>query len=150
VNRILNGLAAVIFVLVSGTASAAGTDAFASPATDDADYKTGRAAIEAKNWKVAITSFNRAAGKFRDNPDIFNWLGYAHRKSGELDAAFRHYNTALRLDPKHLGAHEYIGEAYLMKRDLASAQKHLTALERLCNKACEEYQDLAKSIAEFK
>jgi Flp pilus assembly protein TadD len=149
-TRSLNFLAVFLFVLMSGTAAAAGTDSFAPAATEDADYKSGRAAIEAKNWKGAITSFNRAAGKFRDNPDIFNWLGYAHRKSGELDAAFKHYNTALRLDPKHLGAHEYIGEAYLMKRDLASAQKHLTALERLCNKACEEYQDLAKSIAEFK
>jgi Flp pilus assembly protein TadD len=77
-------------------------------------------------------------------------LGYSYRKSGDLDYAFRHYNTALRLEPSHRGAHEYIGEAYLMKNDVAGAEKHLKELERLCQKACEEYADLAKSIAEYK
>lgn len=36
--------------------------------------------------------------------------------SGQLDLAFKHYQRALQLDPRHLGAHEYIGEAYLMLR----------------------------------
>ena len=31
----------------------------------------------------------------------------------QLELVFKHYNEALRLDPKHLGAHEYLGEVYL-------------------------------------
>lgn len=148
-------LAVAAFALTAGvpfapTAHAAGTDEFAPAATEDADFKAGRAAIEAKNWKAAIPAFERAARKHSNNPDVFNWLGYSYRKSGNLDLAFRHYNTALRLEPNHRGANEYIGEAYLMKKDVASAEKHLQALERICGKGCEEYQDLAKSITDFK
>ena len=76
-------------------------------------------------------------------------LGYANRKSGNLDLAFKHYNEALRLDPKHRGAHEYIGEAYLMKGDVAKAKDHLAALDRICFFGCEEYSDLKKAIAEY-
>ncbi len=44
----------------------------------------------------------------------YNWLGYVYRKTGKLDPAFKAYKRALGLDPQHKGAHEYIGEAYLM------------------------------------
>jgi tetratricopeptide (TPR) repeat protein len=75
--------------------------------------------------------------------------GFAYRKSGNLDAAFKHYNEALRLDPRHRGAHEYIGEAYLMQGNLDKAKEHLARLDRLCFFGCEEYDDLKKSIAEY-
>jgi hypothetical protein len=29
------------------------------------------------------------------------------------------------------------------------AQKHLAALEKICGKNCEEYEDLAKAIADY-
>jgi tetratricopeptide (TPR) repeat protein len=77
-------------------------------------------------------------------------LAHSQREAGDLDAAFKNYNLALRLDPAHRAAHEYIGEAFLVKGDLASAEKHLQALDRLCNKSCEEYEDLDKAITEFK
>lgn len=141
---------AALALAVSSGALAAGTDAFAPPAKDDPEWKAGRAAMQAENWSEAVRRFQRMVVKYDDNPDAFNWLAYSYRKSGDLDLAFRHYNTALRLDPNHRGAHEYIGEAYLMKKDLAGAQKHLAALERICGKGCEEYQDLAKAIAEHK
>ncbi len=65
--------------------------------------------------------------------------------------AFEHYNLALKFDPRHKGAHEYIGEAYLVEKKVAMAEQHLAELEKICgNRSCEEYQDLATSIAEFK
>ena len=63
-----------------------------------------------------------------------NLLGFAYRKTGNLDAAFKHYSTALRLNPDHRGAHEYNGEAYLMVKDLAEAEEHLRVLDRLCKR----------------
>ena len=131
-------------------AMAAGDDPFKAPVTDDADYKTGRAAIDSKDWKRAIAAMENASRKYRDEAAVYNWLGYAYRNTGDLDRAFRNYNFALRLDPKHLGAHEYIGEAYLMRKDVANAEKHLKTLESLCGKKCEEYQDLEKAIVAFK
>jgi tetratricopeptide (TPR) repeat protein len=84
---------------------------------------------------------------------VHNLLGYSYRKQAQpnLAKAFEHYQKALGLNPKHKGAHEYIGEAYLMDKKPSEAQKHLAELEKLCgNKNCEEYADLAKAISEYK
>jgi Flp pilus assembly protein TadD len=95
----------------------------------------------------AIKSLSSAARGNPDNADIQNYLCFAYRKSGKLALAFEHYNRALSLDPPHRGAHEYIGEAYLMKGDLKSAEKHLKALRELCSLTCEELTDLERAIA---
>src|SRR3989441_7456015 len=116
----------------------------------DPDYESGKKAIEAQNWKVALDSFGRVASREPSNADAQNYLGYASRKSGDLELAFKHYNEALRLDPKHKGAHEYIGEAYLMVNNLPKAEEHLALLDKLCFFSCEEYRDLKKSIEEYR
>ena len=76
--------------------------------------------------------------------------GFAYRNQKKLDLAFTHYREALKLDPNHRGAHEYVGEAYLMAGDRAKAQEHLAALERICGRNCDEYRDLARAIAQAK
>jgi len=132
------------------TALAAGTDSQPAAAPRDPDYDNGRRAIEARNWKLALEQFGRAASRDPNNADIHNYLGYAYRKSGNLEAAFRSYGEALRLEPEHKGAHEYIGEAYLMANNLAKAEEHLAALDKICFFSCEEYRDLKKEIGEYK
>jgi len=112
-----------------------------------------RKAIEAKDWNKAVAELDVAAREEPRNADVQNLLGYSWRKRAtpNLPKAFEHYNTALRLDPRHKGAHEYIGEAYLMDKKPAEAEKHLAQLEAICgNKTCEEYADLAKAIADYK
>ena len=64
--------------------------------------------------------------------------------------AFKHYQRALDLNPRHRGAHEYAGEAYLIVNNLAKAEEHLAALEKICLIPCEEYEDLRKAIAEYR
>jgi len=119
-------------------------------AAADPDYAAGKKAIEAKNWGAAIESFGKAERRAPDSADIQNYLGYAHRNAGKLDAAFQHYQRALKLDPRHRGAHEYIGEAYLMVKNLAKAEEHLAVLDRLCLLPCEEYSDLKAKVAAYK
>jgi Flp pilus assembly protein TadD len=112
-----------------------------------------RKAIAAKDWSTAQRELNLAARDDPRNADVHNLLGYSWRKRSNPDVtkAFEHYYTALKLDPRHKGAHEYIGEAYLMEKRPAEAEKHLAELEKICgNRTCEEYQDLAKSIADYK
>ena len=116
---------------------------------EDPDYLAGRKAFEAKNWHSAIKSFSSAEKRNPGNADIQNYLGYAYRKTGNLDLAFKHYNRALSLNPRHRGAHEYIGEAYLIKGDLKSAQKHLAAIREICTLPCEELTDLEREIASY-
>lgn len=66
-----------------------------------------------------------------------------------MDLVFRHYNEALRLEPNHRGAHEYLGEAYLMAGNLAKAKEHLEVLDRLCSVGCEEYTLLKNAVAAY-
>src|SRR3990172_2959386 len=84
------------------------------------------------------------------NADYHNLYAYALRKGPDpsLDQVFKHYHEALRINPNHRGAHEYIGEAYLLQGNLAKAKEHLSALDRMCFFGCEEYSMLKKAIAE--
>ena len=129
----------------------------ADPAEDNAtavkldpDYAAGKQAIDAKEWSTAIKSLSSAALRDTRNADIQNYLGYAYRNAGQLNLAFRHYHRALQLNPRHRGAHEYVGEAYLMVHNLAKAEEHLAALHKICLIPCEEYADLKKKIMEYR
>ena len=119
-------------------------------ATEDPNYAAGKKALAASDWKAAAAAFSKAVEKTPGNANAQNLLAYSYRRLGNLDMAFKHYNEALRLDPKHLGAHEYIGEAYLMVGNLAKAEEHLAALDKLCFFGCEEYRTLKKAVAEYK
>ena len=79
-----------------------------------------------------------------------NYLGYSYRNLGQLDLAFGYYGRALELNPRHRGAHEYAGEAYLMVGDLAHAEEHLAALRKICLLPCEELGDLEREIAAYR
>lgn len=152
-NAIVNVVKASLVLtglVFSGTLFAAGSETAPVEEARQPELAAGKAAIAAKDWKKAIDDLSRAAAREPANADVQNFLGYANRRSGNLEAAFKHYNEALKLDPKHRGAHEYIGEAYLMQGNLAKAEEHLAALDKLCFFSCEEYRDLKKSIAEYK
>jgi tetratricopeptide (TPR) repeat protein len=109
------------------------------------------AAIEAKNWPQAQAVLRDAVGRNPQNADYHNLYAYSMRKGEKpaMDLVFRHYNEALRLNPKHRGAHEYIGEAYLMAGNVAKAKEHLARLDDLCTFGCEEYSKLKKEVAAY-
>ncbi|MGH8631030.1 MAG: tetratricopeptide repeat protein [Burkholderiales bacterium] len=147
---IVNSLAALAVVAVTPAAFAnlgGGDDS----AADDANFQEATKAIQAQDWTRALGLLEQAAAAHPDSADAQNLLGYAHRKTGNLDAAFKHYNEALRLNPAHKPAHEYIGEAYLMANDVARAEKHLAELQRLCSPIpCEELKELRRAVNEYK
>jgi Flp pilus assembly protein TadD len=117
----------------------------------NADWIEGKKAVEAQDWKRALPLLSRAAAAEPKNADIQNWLGFAQRKLGNMDAAFAAYAEALKLNPRHKHAHEYIGEAYLMVGNVAKAEQHLVELQRLCTPIpCEEYKDLKRAVDEYK
>jgi tetratricopeptide (TPR) repeat protein len=121
--------------------------AMTRPSDVSQDLAEAQRLIDQKDWRGALTLLKIALRKDRRNADVHNLMGYSYRKSGQLDDAFDSYRTALKLDPNHKGAHEYIGEAYLQANQPDKAREHLAALKRLCGEACEEYQDLAKAVA---
>jgi cytochrome c-type biogenesis protein CcmH/NrfG len=76
-------------------------------------------------------------------------LGYSSRWLGKYDEAFAAYDKALALDPKHKGALEYSGIAYLKTNQKDKADAQLAKLKEICA-TCEETTDLAKAIAAYK
>jgi len=118
------------------------------PAASD-PLATPRRLIVAKDWTGALTALR--AQPQTANADWNNLMGYTLRKQAQPDLARAetHYLEALRLDPNHRGANEYLGELYLMKGDVASAEKRLAALAQICPGGCEEREDLARSISAF-
>ena len=120
------------------------------PLASDIDYVVGKAAIGVRRWADAVHSLTRAERRFPDNADLQNDLGFSYRNLKQFDEAFRHYKRALVLDPRHRGAHEYIGEAYLMVDDLPNAERHLAALREICLLPCEELDDLKNAVDVYK
>jgi tetratricopeptide (TPR) repeat protein len=116
----------------------------------DADYTAGRAALKAGDAAGALRLYQAALKRFPDAADVHNELGFAHRKLRQMDKAFEHYKRALALKPDHRGAHEYIGEVYLMVDDLPAAERHLAALRALCLLPCDELKDLEREIGAYK
>lgn len=116
----------------------------------DENYAAALVALKAGNAAAALPHLNLALKRFPENADVHNELGFAHRRLRQLDKAFEHYKRALAINPTHRGAHEYIGQAYLMLGDVPSAERHLADLRLICVLPCEELLDLEKAIAEHR
>jgi tetratricopeptide (TPR) repeat protein len=150
--RILLLFLALVLPAFSFAADTSFGSAPAQPSVQERLAKA-RVAIDAQDWNAAMRELNVAVREAPRNADVHNLMGYTYRKRAnpDLPKAYEHYETALKIDPNHRGAHEYLGEAYLQDKRLADAELHLVALERICGgKTCEEYEDLAKSISAYK
>ena len=143
-------LAAAAFAAMQPYAAAEPFEDNPSASAKDPDYAAAKLAMEKKNWSEAVKRFQQAALRDPDSADLNNYIAYSYRNLKQMDLAFKHYRRALELNPRHRGAHEYIGEAYLMVGDLASAEKHLAALRNICLLPCEEKEDLEKAVKAYK
>ena len=120
-----------------------------SSAPADPGYTDGVKAIKAGNYAAAIPLLEGAVERDKKNADALNWLAYATRKNGDPAKSIPIYERALAIDPKHRGAHEYIGEAYLQLGNLPKAKEHLARLDSLCLITCSEYRDLKKAVQAY-
>ncbi|QDO99370.1 tetratricopeptide repeat protein [Ferrovibrio terrae] len=130
--------------------AAGGSDPAPVAKPADPNFTEGKKAIDAKDWARAIPLFQQVVAKDDKNADAFNWLGYAWRNQGDYPQSFAAYEKALTIDPRHRGAHEYIGEAYLKVNNLQKAEEHLKRLDSLCTFGCAEYTELKGKIAAYK
>lgn len=151
-------LCLAIAALVLGTANAqaagggGGSMEQAAPSKPvDPDFTKAKALIEKdKNYQAALPLLQQVVARDAKNADAFNLMGFATRKSGDANGSLQFYNQALTIDPKHIGAHEYVGEAYLMLGRLPEAEQHLARLDSLCLFGCAEYRMLKAAIADYK
>ena len=139
------------FRLWIGVCLLAGSLAFAGdsspPTPRDLELEKAKTAIARKDWSAALAVLEPCTVANPRSADGFNLLGYSLRNQNKYDESLVAYKQALTLDPKHKGAHEYIGIAYIQMGQLDKAKEHLAALDKICTFSCEEYRDLKKAIA---
>lgn len=117
-----------------------------APSPVDTELSKARELVSAKNWSAAAPVLEAYVKAHPGNADGFNLLGYSLRHLKQYDRSLVAYQQALKLDPRHKGAHEYIGMAYVEMKQLDKAREHLAALDKICRLSCEEYRDLKKAI----
>lgn len=140
----------LIAVLASGPAfPAADPGPGSASAPPDPVLEKAKPALERNDWAAAAAALRDGIARDASVAEYHNLYAFALRSGANppMDLVFKHYNEALRIDPKHRGAHEYLGEAYLMVGNLAKAKEHLGILDGLCTFGCEEYTKLKNAIA---
>jgi Flp pilus assembly protein TadD len=140
-----------LLAVLAMTTLAAAADVPRSRTPEDQDLSDARSRIEAKDWPGAVDILRKAVARDPGNAEYHNLFAYSvrHTASPDMNVVFQHYREALRIAPQHRGAHEYIGEAYLIVGDLPKAKEHLAALDKLCFFSCAEYRDLKKAIERY-
>ena len=97
-----------------------------------------------KRYQKAQKLLLQSNKKFPNKANTLNYLGFTTRKLGDYENGEKYYLQGLKIDPKHKGINEYLGELYV------ATNRHNLAVERLgvlegCN--CEEYDQLKAVIA---
>ena len=97
-----------------------------------------------KSYLKAQTLLVQSNKNFPNKADTLNYLGFTTRKLGDFENGEKFYLQGLKIDPKHTGINEYLGELYV------ATNRHNLAVERLevlkdCN--CKEYDQLKAVIA---
>ena len=132
----------------SGGNSSSSSSGSSSSSARSASVDDARVLIRAKKWKSAVAMLKQIVRADPRSAEANNLLGYSLRKTGDYKNAQGFYLKALKLNPKHKGAHEYLGELSVEIGQMKKAQQMLAQLEQLCgNESCNEYQELAKFIA---
>lgn len=118
--------------------------------TETRNYLKGVELINEGRYEDAIKKLKKVERDAPDDPDVLNYLGYAHRKLGKNEEALAYYGRALDADPNHKGAHEYLGELYLQMGDLPNAEAQREKLDSICSFGCAELVALKAAIDDYK
>ena len=141
----------VFLIINSNNVFSAGSSSDTKNAkTKSLAYLSAEKLINKKQYSDAIIKLNDALVTDSNNADIFNYLGFSHRKLGKMEDAAFFYNKALEINPKHKGALEYQGEMFLTLNQIGKAEENLKKLDKICFLGCSEFDKLKKSIMDKK
>jgi tetratricopeptide (TPR) repeat protein len=147
-TNLISGLAGIaILATIPVAAWAMGSTSTDSAAEPD-PYKQAQSLIDDDKYQEAIPVLQKLIKDKGAYADALNLLGYSYRKSGDPKDALDYYNQALAMEPKHLGANEYMGELYLEMKMPDKAKERLAVLKSACGN-CSEYKELASKINQY-
>jgi len=149
----------ILLLFISSNAIGAGTSSSTNVSTETPDqiiklYELAEKHIQDESYSKSLKllkNLTKREDLGTKRADIYNLLGFSYRKleNPDLDKSFAAYMMAIEIDPSHLGAHEYLGELYLMRDQKDKALLMLEKIEQLAGSNNEEYMDLKKAIEEY-
>jgi tetratricopeptide (TPR) repeat protein len=112
-------------------------------------YAEAKTLVKGKKFDKAVVMLEELLkdNKNANNPNVLNDYAFSLRNLKQFDKAEKFYLAALKIDPKHVGANEYLGELYLQTKRPEQAKKILEILKN-CN--CEEYKELKEKVEKYK
>jgi len=113
---------------------------------NEPDYRDAERFIKTEKYREALPPLMRLDAAFPNEPEVLNWLGFAHRKLKDYPTAKRFYDAALKADEFYRPALEYQGMWFIETGDIPAAKANLAKLRRICA-ACEETKDLEEALA---
>ena len=155
----MNKISLILALFISNVSLSAGITSDSSSKIDDSDqikilYQKAEKYIEEDNFKRSLKVLKSLIKReelsgFR--ADIYNLLGYSYRKieKPNLDKSFAAYMMAIEINSKHIGAHEYLGELYLILGNKNKALEMLAQLKSLAGTSSKAYLDLNKAINQY-
>lgn len=144
-NQLAAILAAVLMAAVSLATPSIAMDS-KKVAPGGPDLTKVRAEIKREAWPAALKLLEPMAKSHPNSADVFNLTGYAQRRSGAFDSSLVSYQRALKLDPKHLEAHVYLGELYIQTGKLEKAVAQSKIIAQLCPAGCEPRAELEAAL----
>ena len=112
--------------------------------SDEDLARAGRQLALDGHYHDAIKVLEMASNE--NDPAVLTYLGYSHRKLGNIDLGISLYKKALDIDPDNVNTREYLGEGYVSKGELDLAWLELVEIEKRCGTTCVEYQALEKAL----
>ncbi len=95
------------------------------------NYRATSDAKAGKEYEQAVDDFRAAVELDPEMKQAWNYLGYSHRKLGNLEASLSAYQEAIELDPNYAQAREYLGETYLAMGQMDKAMEQYNKLKEL-------------------
>lgn len=133
--------------LAAPALAAGSSDGSATESATASLFQEAKATVDAGNYAAALPMLVNITKIDPQNADAWNLLGFSYRKLEQFSDAEVAYQKVLAINPDHLGGLEYQGELFLQTGRPDEAKANLDRLKTLCG-TCEEYEDLAKALAE--
>ena len=141
----------LLFIIILFSQSLAFGAGSSSSVDANAEYLKAEKLIKTYKFEKAIKALNKLLTETPDGytkADIYNYLGYASRKqrAPNFEKAEEYYLKALKIDPDHIGALEYLGELYYETGRVDKAKDLLERLKSVAGENSEEYLELYEII----
>ena len=119
----------LVVLLVAGLMAGAAAWASDVPTTDKVQWAKSQEMkgdiARARTNNLEAVSYYRSAVKSNPGSALFNKLGVAELQIGDRGAARKHFNQAVKLDPRNVAAYNNLGVTACLDRKYNAAIRHL-------------------------